>query len=261
MSTHFRPRPSVLPPPSPTRPSTSHSTIRAVTPSPPNSLPRRKSDPLNSPDLSKFRSYVLNAEKHGGFSNAPTEAGVQLHGRNGSLASRRTSPVKPPSPTKNATRRPIGASDTQARRARLQNNDNSDEENEEPPPTPTPMTRDQKRSAYTPLGFHVPRPLHSHKSDLQPFAPLSPVRVSSPGLSISVSATSALSAADKQSIFSTPGRDELERKKALVEDDEGPFARVTSVGDLEGERTRVSSGIVDKEKKGRGCGGGRCIVM
>jgi hypothetical protein len=277
MSTHFRPRPSAPPPLSPTRPSTSHSTIRAVTPSPPNSLPRRKSDPLNSPDLSKFRSYVLSAETDSGFSNTPTEAGVQLHGRGGGLASGRTSPTKasgltsPAKSNMNAiSRRSVGANDLEARRARLQNDEDSvEDEDEEPPLTPTPMTREQKRSAYTPLGFHTPRPPQSLKPHLQPFAPLSPgqgPRVSSPlspGPRISVSATSALSATSKHSIFSTPGRDELERKKALVEDDEGPFARVRSVGDLEGERRRVSSGIVGERegKRGVGCGGGRCVVM
>jgi hypothetical protein len=55
----------------------------------------------------------------------------------------------------------------------------------------------------------------------------------------------------------------LERKKALVEEDEGPFGRVTSVEGLEGERRRVGSGKVGEGelKKERGCGMGRCVVM
>jgi hypothetical protein len=94
---------------------------------------------------------------------------------------------------------------------------------------------------------------------------------------ISISATSNVSggtATSKKSIFSTPGRDELERKKALVEADEGPFARVASVADLNASR-RVISGEVGneresvrermgkkvEEKGGRICGMGACNVM
>lgn len=84
---------------------------------------------------------------------------------------------------------------------------------------------------------------------------------------ISVSGASnitALSTASKNSIFSTPGRDEMERKKALVEIDEGPFARVQSMMDLDVERRRVSGKEErpeeEKSRKGVfvGCG---CVVM
>jgi hypothetical protein len=64
-------------------------------------------------------------------------------------------------------------------------------------------------------------------------------------------------------VFSTPGRDELERKKALVEVDEGPFARATSMMDLDEERRRVSAGGGMKGvggKKERWCGVG-CVIM
>ncbi len=80
-------------------------------------------------------------------------------------------------------------------------------------------------------------------------------------------------------IFRTPGRDELERKKALVEADEGPFAGVQNVAALAKERREVSGESSEgqggegerKEKKRRwGCfgrgrtageGGGGCWVM
>lgn len=77
----------------------------------------------------------------------------------------------------------------------------------------------------------------------------------------------ALSTASKHSIFSTPGRDEMERKKALVEVDEGPFARAKSMVDLREERRRVSGGADEDGAKeirlGLGkfrCGVG-CVVM
>lgn len=44
----------------------------------------------------------------------------------------------------------------------------------------------------------------------------------------------------KRSVFSTPGRDELERKMALIHDDDGPFANAVSMADLD-ERRRVVS--------------------
>lgn len=63
----------------------------------------------------------------------------------------------------------------------------------------------------------------------------------------------------------------MERKKALVEIDEGPFARVQSMMDLDEERRRVSRGVErdgdgegkKKEKKRRfgGVGGCGCAVM
>jgi hypothetical protein len=292
MSTHFRPRPAAPPPTSPTRPSTSHSTIRAVTPSPPTSPQRRQSEPFSSPDLSKFRSYVLSAEANGGFSNTPVETGgeeVKLHGRGGGLASGRTSPAKASgrtSPSKNAiSRRLIGGLALENRRARNSkasnsNSNSTSSEDEEaahpsPPLTPTPMTREQKRSAYTPLGFHHPRasqptqPSLPPMSPLTPFTPLTPGPRISPTDRVSISATSNITAlsqataASKHSVFSTPGRDELERKKALVEEDEGPFGRVKSMVDLEGERRRVRSGKVGEGelKKERGCGLERCVVM
>lgn len=77
--------------------------------------------------------------------------------------------------------------------------------------------------------------------------------------------------ASRHSVFSTPGRDELERKKALVEIDEGPFARAATVQDLNARRRQIHTRNDEEqdydgkgEKKGRikGCGlGGRCCVM
>ncbi|KAI5368969.1 hypothetical protein J4E82_010211 [Alternaria postmessia] len=96
---------------------------------------------------------------------------------------------------------------------------------------------------------------------------------------VSISEDSHLSggtASSKQSVFSTPGRDEMERKKALVEDDEGPFAKAMSMADLD-ERRRVVSeqragddrraAILEaessqKKRKDRACGlGVGCNVM
>lgn len=76
------------------------------------------------------------------------------------------------------------------------------------------------------------------------------------------SETSGASVASKHSIFSTPGRDEMERKKPIVEEDEGPFANAKSVQDLEQTRRRVNEGTRDEEEKDerRMCGM-RCAVM
>ena len=54
----------------------------------------------------------------------------------------------------------------------------------------------------------------------------------------------------KHSVFSTPGRDELERKKAVVETDDGPFAKAVSMTDLDARRRVVSE---------EGAGGARTI--
>ncbi|KAF1935694.1 hypothetical protein EJ02DRAFT_439060 [Clathrospora elynae] len=78
---------------------------------------------------------------------------------------------------------------------------------------------------------------------------------------------SGASAASKRSIFSTPGRDELERKMTVVKADEGPFARAVSVADLNDRRRAVSGkmegGDGERREKGhRVCGMGfRCSVM
>ncbi|KAH6875664.1 hypothetical protein BKA58DRAFT_399843 [Alternaria rosae] len=81
----------------------------------------------------------------------------------------------------------------------------------------------------------------------------------------------------KRSVFSTPGRDELERKKAVVETDDGPFAKAVSMADLD-ERRRVVSeegargtqtiedleaeGRPKRKKESRTCGMGiGCNVM
>tara|TARA_R110002003_G_scaffold27_5_gene1370 strand:+ start:2126 stop:2731 length:606 start_codon:yes stop_codon:yes gene_type:complete len=158
-----------------------------------------------------------------------------------------------------------------------------DEDEDKCPDTPTPMTREQKRHAYVPLGAPLraastaPKPLPADGpiSLLEPHQPPPPAVSRKPipssqqrnRMSVSgQSKLSAISAASKHSIFSTPGRDELERKKALVEVDEGPFARVQSMMDLDKERRRISSGgkldqrTEQKERKGLGikCG---CVVM
>jgi hypothetical protein len=136
------------------------------------------------------------------------------------------------------------------------------------PDTPTPMTREQKRHAYVPLGAGIRHTAMPSQSRLPLAVPRSsatpPPQVPSPHLSpperVSVSGASALSAASKHSIFSTPGRDELERKKAAIENDEGPFARAKSMIDLGEERRRVSGGDGGEKDKRRCCWVG-CAVM
>ncbi|KAJ4333603.1 hypothetical protein N0V95_009384 [Ascochyta clinopodiicola] len=73
---------------------------------------------------------------------------------------------------------------------------------------------------------------------------------------------SGASVASKHSIFSTPGRDEMERKKPIVEEDEGPFAEATNMQDLEQRRRRVSETEKEDGQDGtkRICGL-RCVVM
>ena len=77
------------------------------------------------------------------------------------------------------------------------------------------------------------------------------------------SETSGASVASRHTVFSTPGRDEMERKKPIVEEDEGPFGRVKSVKELEADRRKVSGRTTDDVEKGDGkrlCGM-RCAVM
>ncbi|KAH8708563.1 hypothetical protein GQ44DRAFT_777080 [Phaeosphaeriaceae sp. PMI808] len=178
------------------------------------------------------------------------------------------------------------------------------------PDTPTPMTHEQKRQAYVPLGAptyatnsvvqamfpHLPTqlscvrgssPPSQHKTRLHPqiypylaqqhHAQGSPLPIpphlqlhnkptpnSLPSNRISISADShdtVISTGSRHSIFSTPGRDELERKKALVEADEGPFARAISMMDLRDERRWISDGAVEERSgKKMGCGA-MCLVM
>ena len=55
----------------------------------------------------------------------------------------------------------------------------------------------------------------------------------------------------------------MERKKPIVEEDEGPFAGVKSLKELEVDRRVVSGGTTESVKKGDGkrfCGM-RCAVM
>lgn len=140
------------------------------------------------------------------------------------------------------------------------------------PDTPTPIPRSQKRSAYLPLSpipLSLPQPAHIHiptpnntttsNTNISPTSPTSPTypappiplkspdRISVSGAS-NLTALTGLSATSNHSVFSTPGRDELERKKALVEVDEGPFGLVGSVADLREERRRVSGGREDRDR-------------
>jgi hypothetical protein len=293
MSTHFRPRPAPSPTPtSPVRPSTAHSTIRAITPSPPNSsatnfpLPRPKSEhALGSPQLSTFRHYILKADA-GSFSNTSDDASVKLQrggiasGRSSPIKSGRSSPVKARSrsPTKREPDLPDFAESPARDDSPIptspshnpnhnHNQDDDEEPNYPPPDTPTPMTRAQRRQAYTPLGS--PGQVRSQLSRPSQTPLLSALNLTPPtdtNINRISSTTSNHTSASKNSIFSTPGRDELARKKALVEVDEGPFARAKSMADLREERARVGSGEeIEENRDGKkrglkrlGCG---CVVM
>jgi hypothetical protein len=104
-----------------------------------------------------------------------------------------------------------------------------------------------------------------------PFRKAVPGATSDLARHVSVSEVSHVSGGtvtSNRSIFSTPGRDELERKKALVEDDDGPFAKAVSMADLNARRRVVSEEAAggdrgtemleaegsQKKKKSRGCG-------
>ncbi|KAI8936614.1 hypothetical protein NX059_007013 [Plenodomus lindquistii] len=107
--------------------------------------------------------------------------------------------------------------------------------------------------------------------DEQTTAPVKTGSPRHPTRQVSCSARSTVSggtAESRRSVFSTPGRDEMERKKALVEIDEGPFAKAVNVQDLDVRRRQVSGKSdesKDREKKRvwrQGCGmSGRCCVM
>jgi hypothetical protein len=77
------------------------------------------------------------------------------------------------------------------------------------------------------------------------------------------SQASGASVASRHSVFSTPGRDEMERKKPIIEEDDGPFAKVKSVKELNVDRRKVSEGTTDgvKKKDGRRLCGMRCAMM
>ncbi|EUC45363.1 hypothetical protein COCMIDRAFT_26478 [Bipolaris oryzae ATCC 44560] len=131
----------------------------------------------------------------------------------------------------------------------------------------------QDPSKVAPKHSHSHRPLHViQQQPNQPSAPVPAIkRARAPGPAPTIplprkplSATSNISihtARSHRSVFSTLGRDELERKKAVVEEDEGPFGAVGSVAELDGARRSVSSGK-DGGEKGGMCGGkGCCGVM
>lgn len=150
------------------------------------------------------------------------------------------------------------------------------------PQTITPQTDDIQQATSHPR-FCVPIPTQVTSSTVprKPIASPSSPSASRAHHLASRSAASNISvgtAQSQRSVFSTPGRDEMERKKALVEVDEGPFGRVASVAELN-ESRRVVSGGVRRErgaggdvgssgssskggKKDGGCGlRGRCCVM
>ncbi|RAR06965.1 hypothetical protein DDE83_006686 [Stemphylium lycopersici] len=100
---------------------------------------------------------------------------------------------------------------------------------------------------------------HTHLSPPQAaYDQNAPLRGSSPSTAnptrhASISAVSTVSggtANSKRSVFSTLGRDEMERKKALVEKDQGPFSRAVSMADLKETRRKIGAGIQGDEDGG-----------
>jgi hypothetical protein len=265
MSTHFRPRPTPTPS-SPARPLTAHSTIRAVTPSPPR-IPRPKSEhALSAPEMATFTRYVVKAE-NGDLENTPKDGPeANLHGddatskRSSPIKSRSKSPTKLPHLTAEdivVYAKPAGKDDESTIRQQepeQRRKDSQEEDENECPDTPAPMTCEQKRQAYEPLDTSIRVAPAQLPSSSIPQKPVTNTTNRGSG-----SGASALSSTSRYSVFSTPGRDELERKKALVEVDEGPFARAKSMMDLDEERRRVSSGKkVGLKEKSVCCG---CVVM
>ncbi|KAF1843062.1 uncharacterized protein K460DRAFT_407434 [Cucurbitaria berberidis CBS 394.84] len=123
----------------------------------------------------------------------------------------------------------------------------------QPEPSPPSPQHPQPKAQDVPITTTTARidtpPLPPRQATVQ-----KPLPANEPARHISLSAQSNVSggtAGSKRSVFSTPGRDELERKKALVEADEGPFARAVSVQDLQERRRMVSGGKVE----GKGVGG------
>ncbi|EOA90100.1 hypothetical protein ACJQWK_07861 [Exserohilum turcicum] len=91
---------------------------------------------------------------------------------------------------------------------------------------------------------------HEHSTHrTSPSSPYSPHDLGRHTSSSRISSASAGTSVSRRSVFSTPGRDELERKKALVEADDGPFGTVASMADLEERRRGIGSrvGFVNKE--------------
>lgn len=321
MSTHFRPRPTSSAPGSPARPTTAHSTIRTVPPSPPDSRDGSCKPPVTFPgelpqikgaqtppqeEIATFAEYDLHKDEQviGKTFVAKHQVTAAPKG-NGSALVRR-SPVKSrsKSPRKQPITTPVKAPSNQEALEKQQAaghpNISTDDDITRCPDTPTPLSRKQKRQAYLPLGMRTkyqPKASQSHthhdkdpqnkkaqnaysKKTTQHSAPpqtkhyhqdMAGKRTTPstpPDQRISVSGHSndtGGSAKSRHSVFSTPGRDELERKKAMVEPDQGPFGRVISMQDLDRERRRISGATVKSEKDAeksekRVCGLG-CTVM
>ena len=123
----------------------------------------------------------------------------------------------------------------------------------EPPSPKVPAYRAPQFLTYT----HPPQVSYSlpRRKSLPPLT----------GRHASVSGRSNVSAgtlASQRSIFSTLGRDELERKKAIVEVDEGPFGRATTMANLREERDKVSKRKSSTRKVNLcGLGSVQCQVM
>ncbi|KAF2249072.1 hypothetical protein BU26DRAFT_564754 [Trematosphaeria pertusa] len=292
--------------PSPNRPQTSHSTrstIRRVTPSPdslsealhrgfasastPRLRSRSRSPPLsNPPDAESVRPRTAGSQaphrrdfvsqipkpaaglrRSGAGRISPTKRGVSL---------RKYRPLSTPSPL--PSHREVSHQIAPAMTAPLGSAPLPPSPTPSRPETPTPMTADQRRAQYASLGgsptLHAapdeaaeasdsisPAPLASTKQATSNSGSFNPTRQAR-------NASVSTGAASYQTTFSTPGRDELERKK--VEShmgpfarDEGPFGTAKSVKDLEERRRRVSEGSRRGEERKKGlCGCGlRCVVM
>lgn len=133
------------------------------------------------------------------------------------------------------------------------------------PRKPIPSSWNQTKTQT----HHTRASQSSGSDEITPLSPLGNLSTHQTPLARHPSSTSRTS----QATFSTPGRDEMERKKAHVKGgDEGPFGSATGMQELVtrrrqvSERRSVSQRVEEVDKKGKkkdGEGGGlcKCCVM
>ncbi|KAL6704116.1 hypothetical protein ACN47E_008779 [Coniothyrium glycines] len=111
-------------------------------------------------------------------------------------------------------------------------------------PIPAHFTTHRPANSRASSSRHVPhRPTRSHRKISR---------------HMSSGARSNDSAVTSRSVFSTPGRDEMERKKVSVEPDQGPFGRVLSIQELEAQRRNVA---VKHRDEGLSTDGGNAVKV
>ncbi|KAF2875441.1 hypothetical protein BDV95DRAFT_664961 [Massariosphaeria phaeospora] len=154
--------------------------------------------------------------------------------------------VPPASPTRRAPTTPVRPMSAISQRASIRQ------------VTPSPPATPLKYSGFNP-------------AERQSHQPFTPVRISGPATPSAGGEQIELrefASPAKKPIFSTPGRDHMERKKKNLlgfrKAEEGPFDRVTGVEELAEQRRRVSD--LRPVERGSGGGGGQekwccCVVM